>query len=1071
VIHRDVKPSNLILTDGEWSRAKLVDFGIAHMADATMLTATGGRPGTPAYMSPEQAGRQSLTPATDVFSLGLVFFECLTGRRCFDDADLFQVLARIIIDDPPRASELREGVPPALDDLIARMTAKDPRARPAASEVADQLVGLVGSSGGGDATPTITRAERKLLAVVVARAAEPADPAARDSSSATVVDPLGPSAPLVALGRQLGARLDALRDGSVMAVISDAGGPAELSSRAAHLAIQMQAHLGEVPIAVATGRAAGGKREWVAELIARAGALVGRHTPGICLDEVTAALVSARFRVEDGMLRGERGAIDPAIVVGRKTAFVGRDRELGVMRGVFDECRHESIPHAVLVIGEAGIGKSRIGHELLAGLREDEVPFELLVAAGDPIGAAPFGLLARLTQAAAGIHESEGPEIRRAKVAEQVRRCVGAEDRARVAAYLAELVGGGRSPAESAGGGDPMRLGDRIRIAWQDWLAAMAAERPVIVLLDDLHWGDLASVKVVDLALRNLSDRPLMVLALARPEVVERFPDLWAGREIQELRLGGLRPRACTAMVREVLGDGLPEAEVKRLIERTDGNPFFLEEIIRSLERGEREVPESVLATVQFGLDQVPDEARRVLRAASVFGTRFWDGGVQALLGGRLDGLDEWLEVLVARELVQRLPESTYQGQRELVFRHALVRDAAYSSLVSEDLALGHRLAGDWLERVGASDPVVLAEHFRLGGAPARASLWYLRAAERALQGDDLSLVLHHVERARACEPDPDTDALLDLFEAQARHWRREMVKGERAALRAIGGLEPGSSAWFEAAWLAMACGIHCSGSDELHQLISRVQATVAGQGAVAHRLKALFAGAEFLYLRSEQAAGDALVAVPKGMLDELADPPAIASAAYHAAIRARAVHAGEPEEALAASRAAVDAYLAAGDIRGAAFALGNAGWSYMILGALAESAEASSESLRLQGSAGGSDESTLANLGLVLARLGRSGEAARRLRAQIDALSHDAAAVATLQQALAFVQARGDSLAEAEELARAAAAAQESLAPACAEALVVLAEILFSAGRPAEALDGVERAYTLVDPLLEHDG
>jgi predicted O-linked N-acetylglucosamine transferase (SPINDLY family) len=206
-------------------------------------------------------------------------------------------------------------------------------------------------------------------------------------------------------------------------------------------------------------------------------------------------------------------------------------------------------------------------------------------------------------------------------------------------------------------------------------------------------------------------------------------------------------------------------------------------------------------------------------------------------------------------------------------------------------------------------------------------------------------------------------------------------------------------------------------------------------------------------------------------MLDELADPPAIASAAYHAAIRARAVHAGEPEEALAASRAAVDAYLAAGDIRGAAFALGNAGWSYMILGALAESAEASSESLRLQGSAGGSDESTLANLGLVLARLGRSGEAARRLRAQIDALSHDAAAVATLQQALAFVQARGDSLAEAEELARAAAAAQESLAPACAEALVVLAEILFSAGRPAEALDGVERAYTLVDPLLEHDG
>jgi len=1069
VVHRDIKPSNLFLADDGWDRALLIDFGVAHLADATVLTATGGRPGTPSYMSPEQAGRQPVSASSDVFSLGLVFYECLTGQRCFGDADLFQVLARIILDDTPRVSAVREGVPARIDALIARMTLKAPSSRPSAAEVAGEIEDLLGEGARttGRSLPTITHAERRFLAVVVASA--PPQREADDRSSLTVVDPLRPSAPLAAIAGHLGASLEALRDGSVMAVVPGGAAPAELCSRAARLAIEMRAHLADAPIAVATGRAASGERESIGELIARAAALVARRAPGISLDEVTAALLPARFRVEGGILRGERELVEPAPLLGRRTAFVGRDRELGVIRGLFDECRAESIARAVLVTGAPGIGKSRIAHEVLDALGRDA--FELLAGAGDPIGAAPFGLLARATQGAMGILESDAAEARRRKVNEQVARHVEVDQRARIAEPLAELIGGGAAVERSARRSDPVRLGDRIRVAWQDWIAAMGRTRPVLVLLDDLHWGDLATVKLIDLALRNLADRPLLVLALSRPEVKQRFPELWAGREVHELRLGGLRARACSALVQGALGGGVSQDEVAQLVERTDGNPFFLEETIRARARGDRAAPESVLATVQASVEQVPEEGRRLLRAASVFGTRFWVSAVRGLVGDQREGLDEWIGLLRDRELIQPAVESAYAGEQELVFRHALVRDAVYASFVERDRVLAHRLAGDWLERVGCSDPVILAEHFHQGDAPARASLWYLRAAERALQGDDLALVLDHVERARACGPDPDTTAALHLAEAQAHHWRRDLVEGERAAGRAMASLQTGSSAWFEAAWLALACTMYLPDPDLLESLIAQVQAALAEPDAEPQQLRALFAGAELLYMRNRMAAADLLLDQSRARLRAMAAQAPEAWAACHAALRAAAGARGDHETALAASTAATADYLAAGDIRGAAFAMGNTGWGYMLLGGLERSSAIIDEALRLQSSAGGSDEMALANLGLVLARLGRADEAIARLRRQIAALPRDAPAAAYLRISLAFALARSGSLGEAEVEARASAAGLEPIPASQAESLVTLADVLLRSGRPDEALTCVERAYGLVDPLIEHDG
>src|SRR5262249_8584613 len=150
-------------------------------------------------------------------------------------------------------------------------------------------------------------------------------------------------------------------------------------------------------------------------------------------------------------------------------------------------------------------------------------------------------------------------------------------------------------------------------------------------------------------------ERPLIILALARPEIEERFPRLWADRLALGITLPPLTRRAGETLVRGALGDSIPAKEIGRLVERAAGNAFFLEELIRAVAegRGER-FPDTVLATVQARLDAMEFDARRLLRAASLFGQVFWRGGVDSLLGdgGSTPALATWWDELVKRELI-----------------------------------------------------------------------------------------------------------------------------------------------------------------------------------------------------------------------------------------------------------------------------------------------------------------------------------------------------------------------------------------------------------------------------------
>ncbi|HEX7840324.1 MAG TPA: hypothetical protein VF469_22755, partial [Kofleriaceae bacterium] len=227
----------------------------------------------------------------------------------------------------------------------------------------------------------------------------------------------------------------------------------------------------------------------------------------------------------------------------------------------------------------------------------------------------------------------------------------------------------------------------------------------------------------------------------------------------------------------QVLGDAVGKDTVEHLVKQADGNAFYLEELIRAVAEGkdagkDATLPETVLAMVETRLGRLPLEARRVLRAASVFGEVCWESGVTTLLGGAIGAtmIGEWLARLVEQELLVARPDSRFPGERELAFRHALLREGAHATLTADDERLAHRLAGQWLELHGEADPIVLAGHFQRGGEGARAAGFYLRAADQAIFVVDNEAAVTRANLGLACDPPPEIRNSLLGIRCNASH-------------------------------------------------------------------------------------------------------------------------------------------------------------------------------------------------------------------------------------------------------------------------------------------------------------
>ncbi|HEX7837193.1 MAG TPA: AAA family ATPase, partial [Kofleriaceae bacterium] len=472
-----------------------------------------------------------------------------------------------------------------------------------------------------------------------------------------------------------------------------------------------------------------------------------------------------RARVaERALMRGAR------TLLGRPTACVGRDWELSALTSILAECIDEPEARVAVVTAAAGMGKSRLAAEFVSRVQQRNPEVAIWVGRGDSLHAgSTLDLLAQALRGALGIHGGEPLAERRDQIRDRLAGGVPAAEHKRVAEFLGELVGTPYPDDDEAGAANAASaalraarqnaqlMSEQMRKAWIDFLDAETSAHPVLLVLEDLHWGDFGTVRFIDAALRDRSERPWMVIALARPEVFEVFPRLWAERHnVQEIRLKELGRKAGERLVRQVLGDSIGPDNMERLVKRAHGNAFYLEELIRAAAEGKDDVlPETVLAMVETRLGRLAVEARRVLRAASVFGEVSWEGGVTVLLGGAMGStmVDEWLTRLVEQEVLGVRPNSRFPGERELVFRHALLREGAYATLTDDDKRLGHLLAGEWLEQHGEGDPMVLAGHFERGGDGARAASYYLRAAEQAFHVLDLDATRARAGLGLGCAP------------------------------------------------------------------------------------------------------------------------------------------------------------------------------------------------------------------------------------------------------------------------------------------------------------------------------
>jgi tetratricopeptide (TPR) repeat protein len=1102
VVHRDIKPGNIFLPGGDVGRAKLVDFGIArHTRRVRELTQTGTLIGTPGYMAPEQArGIDDVDPRADVFALGCVLYECLTGQPAFVAEQMIGLLAKILLDEVPPLRELVPdgSIPARLDALVGRMLAKEPDDRPADAcvlelelqAIAAGVDGLAAGSPAPVAPPprALGRAEQRILCVLLVQDALPRGP---DGEAPTVrLRDLPPQEEaLRAAVLPFGGRLEPVVDGSVAVTISGAGTAMDQAAAAARSALALRRLLPDAPVAVATGRAVLTSRLPAGEAIDRAVRLLsaprGDRPPAILLDDVTAGLLGSRFEVagDDGglTLRGELEEETARTVLGKPTPFIGRERELGRLLDTFRECAAEPVARAVLVTAAAGAGKSRLRYELCRRVVEERPGVEILVGRGESVAAgAPFGMLAPAIRRLCGIVDGEPLGVRRRRLRARLGRHLGVDDALRACDFIGEMVGvpfpDERSDALRAARRDPKLMGDAMRGAWQDWLAAECAAHPVLIVLEDLHWGDLPSVKLVDAALRNLADRPLLVLALARPDVHAQFPQLWAERPLEEIRLAPLTRRAAERLAAATLGDAATPDRLASVVELADGNPFYLEELIRGVAAGASSLPVTVLGMVQARLDALDDETRRVLRAASVFGERFWRGGVAALAGER--ELEPRLDELVDRELIVRRVTATLPDERELVFRHALVREAAYASLTSADRALGHRLAGAWLERVAGGDDaalgfvMALAQHYDLGGEPDKARRWYRRGAEQALEGHDLPTAISRAGRAIACGAAGETLGALRLLCAEAHAWRGERQVASSCADEACRLLPRGAPVWFRAAAEAIEARCMLADVERASALAREVSEVAVGAGADARVEKiACLSRAALVLLFAGQSA---IVSELGAQLDGLAGAGLDLERRVLGRLRElralEAYYAGDPEGNLVGLEAAHAAYQAAGDARGACQALAYIGFAHLELGCFHEAEQALERARADAERLGLAHVLAVAwkNLGLVAAARGDLDEARRleeRAAAVFAGLGVPRMEGAARRWLALLACQTGDALA-AEREARRAIELLEAAPPKRVGAHAALGRALLLQGRVVEALDAARAAVELAARL-----
>jgi serine/threonine protein kinase/predicted ATPase len=822
IVHRDLKPSNIMIDKegnafvADFGIARVSDT-------PRDLTGTGNVIGTPGYMAPEQAqGKVELDGRADIYALGIIIFKLLAGEGPYDRDSALEELMAHLKDPVPDVRDFNNELPEALTPVLMKSMAKEREARHdtagqlveelgealkkqasnAPSQLrsltqtfaADQLAAL--DSGAPDTT-TPSDVQRQMT-VLYMDVTDFADLLYEDEEADEVqrrTDRLWHAFEGIASEHAGGLESRTGEAGLMLWGLEEVH--ESDPDQAINAALEMKAHIKKLAIAqwgeseeplpfkagITTGpvlltRDPKGDTKASGTTITLAGRLKESAPPGdVLISHDTFTHVRGIFdmrQLPPVRMRGRKDPLDVYVAVrarprafklqprgieGVETKMIGREPELKILQDALTLTIEDGETQVVTVVGEAGVGKSRLLYEFSNWVDVvDQTVWFFEARATQPSMLQPYSLTRDLFSFRFKVSDNDPLPVVHEKFQEGISGFMdGRSDE--VAPLIGQLVGFdfSENPVVKPQLEDPESFHRKALGYLGEFFLTASKTNPVFVQVEDIHWSDDRSLDLLNSLARENQEIPLFVIYMARPGLFDRRPSWGEGQEYHaRITLNPLSRLDSRRLVRELLKktDKVPGELRDLIIDRAEGNPYYMEELIKTLIddgviiKGEEKwkvemerldpdrVPGTLVGVLQSRIDGFTPGQKALMQRASVVGRIFWESAVAHLSeneGTTAGAVASMLNDLRRREMAFKREESAFEGTAEYGFRHAILRDVVYETIVPRQRRAYHNQVAEWLVRASAERldeySLLIAEHFERAEEPSKAAEYLQRAA------------------------------------------------------------------------------------------------------------------------------------------------------------------------------------------------------------------------------------------------------------------------------------------------------------------------------------------------------
>ncbi len=466
-------------------------------------------------------------------------------------------------------------------------------------------------------------------------------------------------------------------------------------------------------------------------------------------------------------------------IPGLETEMIGRDKELRTLIDTMNRTMLERTPRMVTIIGEAGIGKSRLLHEFRKRIERENEDMVFFNARCTPeMRNTPCSVFRDILKYRMNVMETDSTEAAWRKLKTGMGQYL-TENEIHTACYYAGFDFSESEPVKKLLG--TTALADIGQSSLINYFRSIAAENRTLVYLEDLHWADNTSLETIERLAADTSDARLLILSLSRPSLMETHPEWGVGLPHTFVELKPLSGKFIGDLIKEILRNAqdLPSAVTDLILSNSDGNPFYVEELIAMLvENGviireedkwttepdaiiAKTIPSTLTGVLQARLDSLPPGQKEMLQKASVIGRLFWDRAVESLYGNNTD-IDSMLSFAESRDLIYENSDSTFANTREYLFKHAILRDVTYDTVLLELRKAYHRNIAEWLVN-NCGDRTrefsgLIAEHFDRGADRENAVHWLSVSGRSAYQTSSYAEALTAFLRCLDMVPETSPD-------------------------------------------------------------------------------------------------------------------------------------------------------------------------------------------------------------------------------------------------------------------------------------------------------------------------